>query len=113
MADDQLRKDMLFLVGREEFRRFLFRVIQTAGILAPTTDGSVDRHLAYDEGRRNLGLDILAMAEAGQPVPHPGGLPVLTLIQVLREEANQQPQENKRGRRNDRYRDLDGDDSDD
>lgn len=103
MSDARDREDMIFLLKRPEFVRFLWRVIQSAGILRATTDGSIDRHLAYDEGRRNLGLDILAMVETGQPVPHPEGLPVLTLLQTLREEANSQPQENKRDRRNDQY----------
>lgn len=118
MSDDrdkQHRADMIFLNGREEFRRFMLRVIQSAGILSRTTDGSIDRHLAYDEGRRNLGLDILAMVETGQPVPHPEGLPILSMIQILREEANHQPQEkpsDRRQHRNDRYNDLDESDDD-
>jgi hypothetical protein len=102
--DQQHKLDMQFLLERAEFRRFLFRVIQTSGIFTRTTDGSVGRDLAYDEGRRNLGLDILDMAETGQPIPevHPAG-PLLTLIQALREETSQ-PTEKPSGRRNpDRY----------
>lgn len=101
---------MVFLVKQVAFVRFIWRVTQSAGIFARTTDGSIDRHLAYDEGRRNLGLDILAMVETGQPLSHPEA-PVLSLLQILREEANRQPQEKPSGRRNDRYSDLDdGDD---
>jgi hypothetical protein len=109
MSDDKQDKaDAMFMLAHAETRRFLWRVIQSAGILSPATDGSKDRHLAYAEGRRNLGLDILAMVETGQPISHPEGQPILTLIQVLREEANSQPQEKPSGRRNDRYdRDLD------
>jgi hypothetical protein len=108
--EERQKADMTFLQGRPEFARFLWRVIQSCGIFSPTTDGSVDRHLAYDEGRRNLGLEILAMAEQGQPASHPNGQPILTILQVLREEANQ-PQEKAHGRsdRYDRNRDLDDD----
>lgn len=107
--EERNKADSKHLLAQPEFQRFLWRVIQSAGILARTTDGSVDRHLAYDEGRRHLGLDILSMVDAGQPVAHPDQIPVLTLIQVLREEANQQPQEKTNDRRNDRYDDLDRD----
>lgn len=110
--DKRDRSDIQFLLHRPEFSRFLWRVIQSARIFDRTTDGSESRLL--DEGRRNLGLEILEMVEAGQPVPHPEGLPVLTIIQTLREEANPPPQEKKRGRRNDydRNRDLDDGDPD-
>lgn len=114
MSPDEREKrdkaDMIFLLGRPEFVRFLWRAIQSAGILSRTTDGSDSRDLSYDAGRRNLGLDILSMVEAGQPAAHPDGQPILTLIQTFREEANQ-PQEKINVRRKDRYDDLsDGDD---
>lgn len=105
------RSDMEFLNSRPEFRRFLWRVIQRAGILTPATDGSEGRHLAYAEGRRNLGLEILDDAETGQPVAHPESLPILTLIQALREETQQQPQETRRGKY-DRTAELDQPDDD-
>lgn len=109
MTDDkQLREDMQFLNQREEFRRFLFRVIQISGILSRTTDGSGERDLSYDEGRRNLGLQILEMAETGQPVAHPEGLPLLTLMQALREEAQAKPEKpNVRRNQYDRNSELD------
>lgn len=105
MTDEQIqRADMQFLIQREEFRRFLFRVIQTAGIFNRTTDGSDGRNLAYDEGRRNLGLDILDMAESGQPIPdtHPGG-PLLTITQALIAESQTQPEKPNGRRKPDRY----------
>jgi hypothetical protein len=101
VTDKQIRGDMAFLMGRPEFRRFLWRVIQTARIFEPVTDGSDTRYL-YHEGRRDLGLELLAECEAGQPAQHPSGTPILTVIQVLREEAQQQPTETQNGRR-DRY----------
>jgi hypothetical protein len=93
-----------------QFRRFVLRVIQMTGFFDTATDGS-QHDAAIALARRNLGLEILAMVESGQPAQHPDGIPVLTLIQLLREEANPPPQEKKRDRRNDQYdrnRDLDG-----
>jgi hypothetical protein len=117
MSDDrekQDREDMIFLLSHPQFHRFLLRAIQSARIFSSTTDGSEGRHLAFDEGRRSLGLDILSMVEAGQPVSHPEGLPVLTLLQILREEANRQPQGKPKHDRYDRNSELnngtDGDD---
>jgi hypothetical protein len=49
------------------------------------------------------------MVEAGQPVPHADGLPILTLIQTLREEATQPLEKPNVRRTNDRYN-SDGDD---
>lgn len=103
--EKQDREDMQFLNGRPEFRRFVLRVIQQAKIFASATDGSKDRHLAFDEGRRSLGLDILAMAETGQPVTHAEGLPILTIMQVFREEADK-PQEKKIAKPRSRYDEL-------
>jgi hypothetical protein len=115
---DQDKSDMEFLLNRGEFRRFLFAVIQKAGIWEATTDGSVERTF-LGIGRRQLGLEILDMAELGQPVAHPDKIPVMTLLQVLREET-QQPQEkpNAKGRTSqyNRQRELDepsDDDADD
>jgi hypothetical protein len=105
MSEDRDKADMVFLNARPEFARFLWRVIQKSGIFDIATDGSTDRHLAYAEGRRNLGLDILAMAEQGQPASHPNGQPILTILQVLREEANQ-PQEKVKRDRYDRTAEL-------
>lgn len=100
-ADEQLfKQDMEFLNSRGEWRRFLWRVIQMAGILSRTTDGSVERSLDYFEGRRNLGLDILDMAERGQPIPelHSDG-PLLTLIQALHEETSKPSTEKPNAKR--------------
>lgn len=109
MSEDLDKADMTFLLGRPEFVRLLWRVIQISGLFSPATDGSIDRHLAYAEGRRNLGLDILAMAEQGQPASHPNGQPILTILQTLREEASK-PQEKPKRERYDRNRELDTDD---
>jgi hypothetical protein len=104
--DKRDKADLEFLLARPEFRRFFWRVIQSAGIFARTTDGSDGRNLAFDEGRRNLGLEILEMAEAAQPAAPSPDIPASTLIQVLLEES-QQPTEKPNGRRtSDRYSEL-------
>ncbi|WP_198350834.1 Bbp19 family protein [Flavisphingomonas formosensis] len=66
-------KEMAQLLALPAFRRFLWRAVRAAGLLHPAygTDG---RDLAYREGRRSLALDLLRMAEAGQPFPHPEAL---------------------------------------
>jgi hypothetical protein len=103
-GEKQRRADAAFLLARPEFRRFLFRSIQLAGILEQTsraTTGSDGRDLAFAEGRRSLGFDILAEADGGQPAPmqHPHHL--MTLISALTEEVQAPPEEKKRGE--DRY----------
>jgi hypothetical protein len=98
MIDDKFRKeDMEWLIAQPQFRRFCWRVIQMAGIFS-ATNGSEQRN-EVNLGRRQLGLEILAECEFGQPAQSSDGLPILTLIQVLREEAQQQPQEPKHARR--------------
>jgi hypothetical protein len=111
--DKRDRDDLQYLLRLEQFRRFYLRVIQTTGFFDTATNGS-QHDAAVALARRNLGLELLAMVDSGQPVQHPDGLPVLTLIQLLREEANPPPQENKRDRRTDQYnRNRDLDESDD
>lgn len=110
MSDEQERlerADMEFLNSRAEYQRFLLRVIQMAGIFSRTTDGSGTRNLDYDEGRRNLGLEILEMAEAAQPQGPVPGIPAATLTQILLEEARRPKPEKPNGRRtSDRYSEL-------
>jgi hypothetical protein len=102
---DQERADLADLIERPGFRRFLFRVIQNAGIFSATTNGSEQR-TSFNDGRRSLGLDILQEVESAMPLQSPSGIPSLTVIQVLREEAQSPPPERtKRGRR-DPYSEL-------
>jgi hypothetical protein len=116
--DKQLVRDMADLMERAAFRRFLFAVIQRAGIFSAQTDGSVGRD-QFNLGRRNLGLEILDLVETGQPVAevHPGGA-LLTLIQVLREETTRSPTETQnaikaKSSKHDRHAELLDDDGDD
>jgi hypothetical protein len=106
VTDEQQQKsDMEFLLKQDAFIRYQWRVIQMSGLLTATTDGSVERTYIL-LGRRQLGLELLDLAEQGQPIPdvHPGG-PLLTLIQALREETTHRPTEkpNARASRPDRY----------
>lgn len=97
--------DMQFLMERPEFRRFLSRSIQMAGLLeysASAANGTDGRNLHFAEGRRSLGFDILRDADLGQPeaLRHPNS--IMTLIAALREEANTpQRSEKSRGSRYD------------
>ena len=116
MTDEQIaeleKTDAAALIRLPEFRRFLWRAIQLGRIFEAVTDGSEGRHLAYHEGRRNLVLELLALVEQGQPVSHPDGIPLLTAIQVLREEARQPTSENQNVRRSRNDRDPAPDDAD-
>ena len=94
---DTPRRDAEYLIGRPEFRRFLLRAIQSAGIFYASANGSDGRNL-WNEGRRSLGFDILAEAALGQSAPDEAGL--ITLFQILREELQQPSEDQKRGRRN-------------
>lgn len=106
MNEKQHKADCDQLIAIPAFRRFLWRSIQMAGIFDPATNGPDDSYL-ISEGRRRLGFDLLRDVESGLPVSHPQSL--VTLIQVLREEAQTIPQEKQNGRR-DRYSsDDDGD----
>lgn len=107
MTDADLKADMAFLTGRPEFRRFMWRAIQSARIFEAVADGSEGRNLDHYEGRRSLVLELLRDAERGQPVVHPDQIPILTAIQILREEAQQQPTKDAKDRqRYDRTADL-------
>lgn len=88
------RHDAEFLLSRPEFLRFVYEVIQRAGILGNTgaADGrSVrDLDLSWLEGRRSLGREILLIADEGQPdaLRLPDGQPSITLHAVLSEAIN-------------------------
>jgi hypothetical protein len=106
---DQEKADLVDLLARPQFRRFLFRAIQLSGIFDATANGT-DERTRFLEGRRSLGLDILRDVDGAQPVQSPGGIPILTLLQVLREGAQSSPQEKPNGRRTGPYADLRSDD---
>ncbi len=102
------REDAAFLLGRAEFRRFLFAAIQTAGVLAikNPANGQSGRPLEYHEGRRSLGFELLAMADQGQPEPLQSASSLATVNAVILEALNPPPKEKPGGRRNDPDRDT-------
>jgi hypothetical protein len=61
-------EDAAALLGRPEFRRFLHAAIQAAGLLGQQTmaSGADGALLAFLEGRRSLGFDLIALAHRGQ-----------------------------------------------
>lgn len=100
----QQEKDMADLIALPSFRRFLFRSIQSSGILAQGTSGADGRDLSFAEGRRSQMFAILADVETGQPEALRHSHNIMTLIAVLREEANPAPKEKKSG--NARYDEI-------
>lgn len=84
----QQETDMAELLALPAFRRFLFRSIQNAGILSAATNGADGRDLAFAEGRRSLGFDILRDVDAGNPAALRHPYSIMTLIAAFREEAN-------------------------
>lgn len=106
---DQDKVDRSHLMTLPAFRRFMtLHAIQMAGIFSATATGSDGRNL-FLEGRRSLGLDMLRDLDEAQPIQSPSGIPVLTVLQLLREDAQSNPQEKPNGRRSSPYRDLDPD----
>lgn len=107
MIADFTREDAEYLMGRAEFRRFLFAAIQAAGLLGYSNpaNGQTGRDLV--EGRRSLGLDLLAMADAGQPEPLRSPQALATLDQIIREAMTPKPKDKTRDRRNKHDRDDD------
>lgn len=105
------KADKLTLMERAAFRRFLFDLIQAGGLFT-TTATEADGRALYLEGRRSIVLDVLRDMDEAAPAQSSTGIPVLTLIQTLREEVQSAPStEKKLGRRSGPYSDL-GDDSD-
>lgn len=106
-------QDAEYLLGRPEFRRFMFAAIQSASILGDSShaNGQTGRDLSHYEGRRSLGFEMIAALDAGQPEPLRSAESLATLDQILREAMNPAPNKEKaRGRRNDdtaRYEQLD------
>lgn len=102
--------DAQYLMGKPEFRRFLFAAIQSAGVLGDhvLADGPQERDLRFHEGRRSLGFELLQAADHGQPEPLQTPHALATLNAVILESMNPAPKEKKSGRRDDteRYAEL-------
>jgi hypothetical protein len=106
---DEERAAYADLIERPQFKLFLSRLIQLAGIYEATANGSAERTF-FTNGRRSLGLDALRIVEAAQPLAAPNGNPTLTLIQVLVAEAQSQTPERTKSGRRDIYGDIGSDD---
>jgi hypothetical protein len=101
---DQERADYADLIERPQFQD-LSCADSIGGIYEATANGSAERTF-FANGRRSLGLDILRIVEAAQPLPAPAHIPTLTLIQVPRGSTIPSSERTKSGRRNDPYADL-------
>lgn len=107
----QKQRDAEFLLSRPEFMRFLSAAIHAAGIVGQQVgaNGRLDRDLAFVEGRRSLGFELLHMVHAGQPEPIRTADPqaITTLTAALHQALTTQDKPNDRRRnRSDRYADL-------
>lgn len=90
--------DMADLMALPAFRKFLWRLIQSAGILQPGTNGTAGRDLNYLEGRRSLGFDALRDAEQAFADDLRTPECILTISALLREAAQPQPKKVTHGR---------------
>lgn len=97
-------KDRALLLENVLFREFLFEAIQLAGILQ-SANGHDPRDLAFAEGRRSLGLELLQLADLGQPkaLRSPEALATLNAVILTALNPPSKPEEKKRA---DRYDDI-------
>lgn len=96
--------DMQLLMALPEFKRFLFRAIQTSGLFQISTNGSDGRDLVFYEGRRSMGLDLLRDAEQALDARLRTPENLITLSAIIREES-QKPSEKQYETTPDRYED--------
>lgn len=100
-----LERDLQRLLELAEFKQFLFEAIQLAGIWNPA-NGHDQRDLAFAEGRRSLGLDLLELADRGQPkaLRTPEALATINAIILTALNPPSTPPEEKK--RADRYAEI-------
>lgn len=103
----QLAADMLDLMARPTFHRFLFAVMQRSGI-AGTSFGT-EVATSYHEGRRSLGIDILRLADEALAVRISDGLPFAAMSIAIAEAMRSQPVETSTNATSDDDDDDDGD----
>ena len=96
--DDMVALDIENLMLIPAFRRFCFTIFRDCGMYTGSFHSEA-AFLAYAEGRRSLGLDILGRLAHASPDAH---IAILTEVQPLQEASN------GRRKRYDRN-DLDGD----
>lgn len=97
-------REIQLLLSVPEFRQFLFEAIQLAGIWEPA-NGHDPRDLAWFEGRRSLGLELLQLADRGQPkaLRTPEALATINAIILTALNTPSKPEEKKHA---DRYDDI-------
>lgn len=89
--DQQRTLDMLWLMGRPEFRRFLFTVAEKAGICGAAYGSNIDTS-SFD-GRRSLGIELLRLADLAVPAANPALSPFTALGIAISEATKFQSQE--------------------
>lgn len=79
------QSDLVELLDLPAFKRFLFRIADSADMLRPA-NWSEDRRLNHTEGRRSLGFDIFRWADEAMSASHPSAIPISTLMEALKAE---------------------------
>ena len=102
MSQAQEEADLKQLVEVAAFRRFLFRIVESAGIAVPAVKDDMSLRL---EGRRSLGLEILGWVEGVLPHTTGSRQPLSALHMILSEAIT--PKEKPRERRYDRHHESD------
>jgi hypothetical protein len=90
--------EMEALMAQPAFVKFLYAAIQMGGLF-DSCPGQDLRDLAYAEGRRSLALDLLRVAENGQPDALKSPQALATMAAALRTAINppSPPKEKKHG----------------
>ncbi len=100
--------DRTVLMENAAFRRFLFDVVQRAGVFE-TIGNALDGRQLILEGRRSLALEMLRDLDQVQPIRSASGIPVLTLIQALHEEVQSTGKEKPDGATRGTYAEIEDD----
>lgn len=98
MSLSQEQLDLKQLVEVRAFRRFLFRIIESAGI---AISAAKDDTALRMEGRRALGLEILGWVEGALPDTTGSAQPLAALHMAIAETLT--PKEKRHGRQGSRY----------
>lgn len=68
LALRQQRDDLTALMKRPEFRRFVHQRLASCHIWTPSYQQGDPMHTAFQEGERNVGLQLFADCEAATPI---------------------------------------------
>ncbi|MFY9350527.1 MAG: hypothetical protein WBL20_16900 [Sphingobium sp.] len=97
-APSQEQLDLKQLVEVRAFRRFLFRIVESAGIGIPAAKDDMALRM---EGRRALGLEILGWVETALPASTGSPQPLAALHMALSEALTPKEKRNESGSRYD------------